>query len=640
MHIFHRRAGTKPALHSSGKRRRESRLRPASRVVVEELEKRWLMTTTFNAYFAIPAGIQQSQSGGCCIVAYLTTTGGTADHWTIDWNDGHTDTVYPASGSQTALDSHLYQNTSQHYNITAKAYQTATGPATQAVQALTSSFGQSFVGMTIDSPSGGSGDLSGKSMVLDDSGRAYVCTPYSGQIAVTRFTSAGAVDTSWNTTGTWPIPSFDGGSDSPASLYFAAVTISGITTKYLAVAGKGANGFAVALFNISTGLLKWYVPLTGNPAIEGGQANAVYIDRNGDVIAVGKNAGKMVAVKLAGGDNGGTVVSGWGDAGTPGIVTVPHWPNGTSTIGESANAIIEFPSASGVDDLVVGGWESYYYTNNGQCCTACDWAMIVLTDSGGAKDSTNSFGCCHLNYAACAQGNAISGCSSCPAPFHSQDSINAFTIIWDGNLKILPVGSSTYRNEGAPVVAVGCLWGIGTNEGQWDTNYGSPGFSVGLIAGSLGVGYAATLDSSNGTTVAGMTSYLGSSHPPSTFLVDAFTSSGDWKKGSPPLTPGFGNNGVFTTDFGSGSANYTDSANGVAFTPDGNSVIVGGYTIPSGSSYGEIALAEYNATNWLVIKTTLAPSPHALQPTLGGSAIDPMLLPLKRRTRQPSLLSG
>jgi len=558
-------------------------------VVVEALERRWLMST-FNAYFSIPAGTQQASTSGCCIIAQFTTAGGTAYKWDVDWNDNSAHSIFYPNGSQTVFYDHTYSDVSHApYNIVATAYPSSTGGGIQAVQALTNSFGTlgtgSHTGMTTDSPSGGSGDLSGKSMVLDDLGRAYVATPYSGQIAVTRFTSAGAVDNSWgpNGNGTWAIPSFDGGSDSPASLYFAIANGKG----WVAVAGKGANGFAVALFDITDSQLAWYVPLTGNPAIEGGQANGVYIDRNGDVIAVGKNGGKMVAVKLVGGYSNGALAS-WGDNNS-GIVTVPHFPNGgNSTYGESANALIEFPSASGVDDLVVGGWTSYNY---GNCGTACDWAMIVLTDSGGVKDSTNSFGCCQVNFAVFAQTNAISGCSS-HAGFRSQDGINAFTIVYDSfGLKILPVGSTTYTTSYAEV-AVGCLWGIGGSAGQWDTNYGSPGYSVGLLAGSVGIGYAATLDSGNGTTVAGIT--LGGT--PNDFLVDAFTSSGDWKKGSPPVSPGFGNNGVFTTDFGDASTNSTDGANGIAFTPDGNAIVVGGYTKPSGSSYGQIALAEYDAT--------------------------------------------
>ena len=636
MRFFNRRAGTKPASHSSGARRCKCRLRPASRVVVEALERRWLMTT-FNAYFSIPAGTQQASTSGCCIIAQFTTTGGTAYKWDVDWNDSTAHSIFYPNGSQTVFYDHTYSDVSHPpYNITATAYPSSTGGGIQAVQALTNSFGTagtgSHIGMTIASPSGGSGDLSGKSMVLDDLGRAYVATPYSGQIAVTRFTSAGAVDTSWgpNANGTWAIPSFDGGSDSPASLYFAAITINGNTTKYLAVAGKGANGFAVALFNLTDGRIAWSVPLTGNPALEGGQANAVYIDRNGDVIAVGKNGGKMVAVKLVGGYSNGALAS-WGDNNS-GIVTVPHWspPSGAYGLGESANAIIEFPSGAPADDLIVGGWTSYQYSYNGCCTTGCDWAMIVLGDSNGTKDSTNSFGCCNVNFAHFAEqpGQSINMCSS-HAGFYSQDSINAFTIVLSGVLKILPVGSTNYTTTSTQV-AVGCL----QNDGTWDHRYGPD--LEGLLVGSTGIGYAATLDPTSGTTVAGVTS----GGTAVDFLVDSFTSGGQWNKGNPPFTPGFGNNGVFTTDFGDGSTNSTDGANGVAFTPDGTSVVVGGYTKPSGSSYGEIALAEYNTTNWLVIQQTLAPSPHAIQPTLNETAIDPTLLPLKRRPRQPPLLSG
>jgi hypothetical protein len=493
--------------------------------------------------------------------------------------------------------------------------------------------------MTTAAPSGGSGDLSGKSMVLDDAGNAYVATPYSGQIAITRFTPAGVVDTSFHTTGTYVLSSFDGGSDSPASLYFVKIG----TSRYLAVAGKGTNGFAVALLNPdATSPVIWSVPLTGNPAVEGGQANAVYIDRNGDVFAAGKNGTHMVIVKL---NNSNGSLASWGDSNT-GIVTVGNWPSSTGAV---ANALIQLPSnytGTGANDMIAGGWESHTYCGpGGACCTACVWALIALTDansSGGKDTNLLSSGCCNVNIGTFAQQpmQSINGCTGGCYP--SNDTINAFTVVYDGTLKVIPIGSTNY-NAGTTQVAVGCI--IGTS-GALDTSYGPD--HLGIRIGSNGVGFAGVLNTNtnsnnlNGTVVVGGTGANGTGD----FVVNYFNDVGSW-------VTGFGNGGVFTTDFGTASATASDSARGVAFNSDFTSstdpdhtgaIIVGGQTVPSGGS-GKIALAEYDVSNKLSIMSVGAPQVEPRQPV--GADLTPfaILTPstasdLLKRKRRLALLSG
>ena len=121
----------------------------------------------------------------------LSTTGGTATKWIVDWGDGVTtpDTsTFTNSGGfgiQFQTPPHYYQNTG-NFPITATAYTAANASAVAALT-LNINFGtQNFQGSgkTVYTPYGSTGDSKGQAMAVDHSlsalaGYVYVASNYN-----------------------------------------------------------------------------------------------------------------------------------------------------------------------------------------------------------------------------------------------------------------------------------------------------------------------------------------------------------------------------------------------------------------------------------------------------------------------------
>src|SRR5579884_1251591 len=220
--------------------------------IVEPLEGRVLLSATFNAYVSCVA----SQSQANAVTVYLWTTGGQASKWDIKWNDNSPDTVLNASDPQyggtfpvPVTAQHNYA--AQTQTITATATPAAGGNPVTATFALNSGFGytngdstkQNHQGETTYTPSGATGNASGKAMAIDpNTGKIYVLSLDNSYAAVTRFTSAGAVDSSFNPSGTAPgtIQLTTLGTGVPTSI---AVSSDGT---YVAVGGNFGSGWGVA----------------------------------------------------------------------------------------------------------------------------------------------------------------------------------------------------------------------------------------------------------------------------------------------------------------------------------------------------------------------------------------------------------
>ena len=488
------------------------------------------------------------------------------------------------SGQQTITLTHSY-NSAGVANIIANAYQTHMGQPIKATDTLSSSFGTTpatGTGLTTYLPTGVSSAAGGRAMAIDPaSGKIYVAHPDASKFAVSRFNSDGSIDTTWGTSGTYLLSSFDGGGQTPY-----AIAIS--STGHLAVAGGGTNGIGVALLSTSSGgSTIWAVPSSGT--LQAGQANAVLIDRNGDVIAAGVSGGQMVAVKLN--SSNGSLQSGWGSSG----VWTRNFGTGSSS---TVNAILELPSAYNYD-LVLGG--AYQYSISAPWCCASNFQIEELTNgsgSGGAIDTSN-LGEQSCNFACSARTHSINGCSGGGHP--SLDAI--YSLVPHGDIDgvhfdVFAVGVTNYNN--------------GTNEFAYadydvasDSNNHLPGLEggvagggfgpdgYGLAAGAWGTAYAAAISSDGGLLYA-----AGVANSANDFLVQSIKEPGIYNPQfgvSPPATPDITNTGLFVTDFGTTTANSSDIAYGVATESDGT-VIAGGTTMPP-SSNPRVALAAYNPMN-------------------------------------------
>ena len=174
--------------------------------VSERLEDR--MMFSFTASLSAP----QSVVAGAPYSVNLSTSGGVAAKWIVNWGDGLPAITYlPPQGGfgvQYQTPSHPYTNQSS-YVITATA-DTAANVTAVAAMTLNNNFGSyNFIGSgkTSYPPYGSTGDSKGQAMIVDhfsDSpyyGYIYVASNYNSdpnnvgqRMAVTRFTPQGNID--------------------------------------------------------------------------------------------------------------------------------------------------------------------------------------------------------------------------------------------------------------------------------------------------------------------------------------------------------------------------------------------------------------------------------------------------------------
>ena len=232
--------------------------------IAELLERRMMLT--FTASMSAP----QSVSALSTYNVNLSTSGGVAAKWIVNWGDGGSLQTFNAPtggfGVQFQAGPHTYSLPGP-VAITATAY-TAANVTAVAAMTLASNFGsENFQGSgkTTFTPVGSSGDSKGQAMAVDHfsqsayNGDIYVASNYNDgvngqQMAITRFNSQGNIDYSWGAQGTFLIQRFSTGADTPAAIDIALVPdpINNMPKDtVLAIAGRSSSaGWAVAMISV------------------------------------------------------------------------------------------------------------------------------------------------------------------------------------------------------------------------------------------------------------------------------------------------------------------------------------------------------------------------------------------------------
>lgn len=445
---------------------------------------------------------------------------------------------------------------------------------------------------------------SGYAVAVDPgTGYAYVAESYlasggTSQFAITRLTSGNLPDSGFgdlisgsNYTGTFVVPSFGGGNNTP---YGMAIEDSG-GVDHLAVAGTcgtGGNTFGVVVINISgTGAEVWNSSTANtNPTMPSGQAHGVTFDTGGDVIAVGNDGGSAKVVKLSG--STGTLVSTFGSSGTA-AVTFP------SMVNSALYAVMDTdPSLSG--DVIIGGYGNESGLSN------CWLGLAAFDDTLGVADTlfgTNGYDTVNV-------GNDMSGVEQ---PSYN-DAI--YSLMWDDDIPadvngaLVAVGNTNETGHNTPVV-----WAL-TGKGNPYQSFGtSHGLSVPNVSATVYGGTVDTQDTLNGTsdpTNGDITVVGQDGSAPSGFLAARLTTSGAFDNT-------FGSSGVFRADFGTTSGNTAGVARGVALESDGSTIAVG-YT----GTGGNVAVARYLQENKITVNPS-GMSPLRTRVPLDAAAASPAL---------------
>ena len=583
----------------------------------DQLEARVLLST-FHVYVAGP---RRTPSGSATTLK-LYSTGESVSTYTVTWPDGHVD--HPTVATPITTDSYtITGGLTGEQTVSVTATSTLSHNAT-AVYALDSDFGNfpgSGGGENVFTPTS-SVSTSAYDVVVDPSHSDNIYTietyPPSGSTAefgITRLSSTGVIDTGFGGhSGTYVVSSFGGGSDVPYGAFLTGTT--------MVIVGHCADGWAAASIDVTgAGSPKWN---TGTTFETSGQANAVYIDSlTSDSYIVGTDGTNMTAIAV---DSSGNKISGFG---TSGVKTIPF----PTSNGSDALAITTDPSFSA--DVVLGGW------NNDSSCSGCYFAIAALDNSTGTVDHFfGNNGYCTVNVGHTAYSNPIHGC--CGAGFGSHDA--AYSLVYDNdNADLMAIGTTDF---GSGYVAAAAFSG---SSGDLDTtNFSATGLGVSTANAT---GYGGTVDNiTNGVTNG---TYYGRVYAAGVsngdFIVDRFLplSSSSYAA----LDTTFGSAGEDTLDFGTTSANTTDTARGVGVESDETAVVAGQTT----SSTGSVAVARFLQRNTLLIASSgngpLGPasafsSGPAVSDTVGSGtsdlvAVDPTGLHKLRLRRGPrALLAG
>jgi len=583
MSIFSRLLSRKKVVRAPTRRR--NGLAAACAAVVEPLEARVLLSFS-GSLSALPTA-----TTGVNYVVEGTTTGTTsASSETFHYGDGTSSTVASPTNPQAAT--HAYSPPTTPYTYTPTASLTPSGgTAISEPLTLDSRFGSSptYSGKELVNSYGNtSASNGGTAMTVDSAGNIYVVAPYdqtttTAQFALTRFTSTGALDTTFNTTGTATI-SFDSGKDVPVAV---AIDNSG----NIVVAGNCSTGFAVARF-LSTGSKDTYFGPNLNGTFsnfQSGTCTGMIVDTNDNIVLSGSTGSSgFVAVRVT---NTGAVDATFGTSGVK-AVSFPCSSSATATCIVQENF--------GSDDYILGGVS---------CNTSYNqtvFALAALSDGNGALDTTGfgSSGLVQTRFSSCSGASAV-----------------AYALVSDGtNDRIIAAGEASSGGGNAFGIAVY------TSSGAPDTTFNSTGLKmVGIGTGAIA--YGVDLQSDGQIVAAGYATGAG-----------GFTGTGNdfavvrMSGSSGALDSNFGSSGIAVTDFAAGS----DTAYGVKFDYNDNEIVAGG------NGGGKMAIARYLADNYVTVnaaggfapglatrKNAVATNPlaaTAVAPTLANNAVavDPL----------------
>jgi hypothetical protein len=538
--------------------------------VCDQLEARVLLST-FHVYVAGP---RRTPSGSATTLK-LYSTGESVSSYTVTWPDGHVD--HPTVSTPITTDSYtITGGLTGEQTISVTATSTLSHNAT-AVYAVDSDFGNfpgSGGGENVFTPTS-STSTSAVDVVVDPnhSDNVYTIESYTpsgstAEFGITRLSNTGVIDTAFGQTGhagTFVVPSFGGGSDVPVRAYLSGTT--------MVIVGHCADGWAAASIDVTgAGTRNWD---SGTALETSGQANAVY--NNGtDSFIVGTNGTYMTAIEV---DTNGAKVSTFGSSGVK-IYSTAF----SSSTGSDALAITQNPDNTA--DIVLAGWESFTY--NGGACTGCSFAVLFAAESDGGLDTNygGGSGVCTVNVGCTAFVHAIHGCNGTGNP--SQDV--AYSLVPDaGNADLMAIGTTSFG-----YLAVAAFTEV---DGTLDTiNFSSTGLGVSDTTASQFAGGGA-VDNTNPSNYLGDVYSVGASTS-GDYLVDRFspTSSSTYAA----LDTIFGSGGEDTLDFGTTSANTTDTAWGVGLESDETAVVAGQTT----SSTGKVAVARFIQRNTLLIASS------------------------------------
>jgi hypothetical protein len=549
---------------------------------VEGLESRLLYT--FNGYISGPGfgALDTSTS------FVFSTTGGAAKQWVINWGDGSSPETQNAPNQTTGWTTpvsfaHTYSSLgpSGPYALTAVATSTASATASAMLQENSAwtgagtNAGNGTGKTTAGIPSTNSVGTNIAS-VVDDDGTTYMLGTDGKRMVVTRFTTTGAVDTSWTATGSYTLTQFTTSTnqDTPRAMAIDK------DRNLLYVAGSSGGKWAISRINIDS---MSTTPQAWSTTILTGTANALWLDStdgNTTIGVAGTSSSNQIqmavlfAIDQGFGANfhaGGTFDTDFGNG--TGFATaanstynIPNW-----TIFSSASAIIEG------DDVGIGDEDEWFVSGTvNYCClggnpTSGSDMVIVDFLADGTTDTT--FGNGH--------GAALyNTCSPSSPTGVAQDSCYAMVpSVVNGSPFLTLLGTSS---------AGGILAERFTPDGLKDTAGFGPIVSGTTrsgykFIGQSGTAYAATLDPTvNKIVGVGTTST-------SDFIAFRMNDDGS-------LDSTFGSSGVIKIDFGSTSANSTDGARAVSMrTLDFGStfdIVVAGYTFDSAASKYKFALVD------------------------------------------------
>jgi len=571
----------------------------------------------------------------------LYTTQGQATQWTVNWGDGNQNTYYASSYTHGVFPTpftppaHSYGSIG-NYTITAQAYDGS--EYATANFALSSSFGNyqfTSSGKSVALPDGYSniqaGSNGGVPMAVDPvTGDIYVAAavPMTGggtTIAITRFLPDGELDTSWNgRSPTLVLPQTGSGStDTPYGIgldpkgeYLGiAGSTNGDWLAEMVATGQSSNNPPVApshLWSKSTNTLPGYATSvwidddwTGKNGENETNGTPVY-----DMMAAG-TADEGMAVAFYGTYNNGSY---YGDfdpdfAGGRGIEVIPSV--GSSSV---ATSITEYYGNSN-EAYVVGGTTSYACGGR----TGSDFTLALLDESGTDSSTWGNnpvtFDGQTYNQLTFNFGQKTG--SQCKP--YSDDSCFSTVVYQESQTQpvylIDAVGTTdvngSYQFAYAQVVADDDQTGTLSQDGQLNTGFGTNG----LAFGPYGAAHAAVLSGGNLNNTKWNDEYASGGY----VYVAGDNGDGHFEVASIGPTGTDGNFSESEIDFApTNSGSSVDDGTSIGWETDGT-VVAGGYTNVNGSTDTQIALADYQANNYV----SITPGGGAMMMSLATSSNPP-----------------
>jgi hypothetical protein len=550
---------------------------------IEGLESRLLYT--FNGYISGPGfgALDTSET------FVFSTTGQAAKQWVINWGDGTSPETQTAPNQATGWTApvsftHTFSSLgpSGPYALTATATSTTNVTAAAVLQENSAWTGAgtnagNSTGKTVQGLPSTNSVGTNIASVVDDDGTTYVLGTDGKRMAVTRFTTAGAVDTSWTATGSYTLTPFTTATNQDTPRAMAIDKDSNL----LYVAGSSGGKWAISRINIDN---MGTTPQAWSTSILTGTANALWLDStdgNTTIGVAGTSSTNLIqmavlfAIDQGSGQSfhaGGTLETDFGNG--TGFATAPNsvygLPSGWIAF-SSASAIIEG------DDVGFGGEDEWYVSGTvNYCCTGCNPSSgsdMVIVDFLQDGSTNTAFG----------NGHGAALYNTC----------NAYNVTGIAN-------DSSYAMVGSFVDGTGFLTLLGTSSAggilaERFTSDGHPDQgSFGPILsgtthrgykfiGQSGTAFAATLDPTLNKIVGVGTSSTGD------FIAFRMNDDGS-------LDSTFGQSGVIKIDFGSTSANTSDGARAVSMRSlDGGitfDIVVAGYTFDSATGKDKFALVD------------------------------------------------